>query len=62
MLWDAATGAALQTLEVDAVVRALSFPADGSCIETGRRQPDTVPLCPSTVSSQWYICEGAVGG
>jgi hypothetical protein len=44
-LWDPKTGAAVQTLEVDAVVRALSFSADESCLKTNRGLLDvTTPL------------------
>jgi WD40 repeat protein len=35
-IWDAATGAVLQKLEVDAVVTALSFSVDGSYLATDR--------------------------
>jgi WD domain, G-beta repeat len=51
-LWDATTGAALQTLEVDAVVRALSFSIDGSYLETDRGLLDIVSLSPGTVPSR----------
>jgi WD domain, G-beta repeat len=35
-LWDPGTGTTVQTLEVNTVVRALSFSLDGSCLETDR--------------------------
>ncbi|KAF2192065.1 hypothetical protein K469DRAFT_555251, partial [Zopfia rhizophila CBS 207.26] len=35
-LWDISTGAALGTLEVDAVVQALSFSEDGTYLQTDR--------------------------
>ena len=34
--WDSATGASLQTLEVDAVISMLSFSKEGSYLETSR--------------------------
>jgi WD40 repeat protein len=35
-LWDASSGAALQTLEVDVVVKTLSFSEDGNFLRTNR--------------------------
>jgi WD40 repeat protein len=40
-LWDSKTGA-VQTLEVDAVVRALSFSADKSCLKINRGLLDVI--------------------
>jgi WD40 repeat protein len=47
-LWDTKTGTTVQTLKVDAVVMALSFSIDGSCLETDRGLLDvTISLLPS---------------
>ena len=44
-LWDPGTGTTVQTLEVNTVVRALSFSLSGSCLETDRRLLNvTTPL------------------
>jgi hypothetical protein len=47
-LWDPTTGATVQTFEVDAVIQALSFSIDESCLETdGGLLNLTIPLDPS---------------
>jgi hypothetical protein len=47
-LWDAATGTALQTFEVGAVVQAFFSSVDGSCLEIDRGLLDiTTPLLSS---------------
>jgi WD40 repeat protein len=51
-LWDAATGAALQTLKVDAVIRIFCFSSDGLCLKTDRGLLGTTFLSSNTVSLQ----------
>ncbi|KAF2180142.1 hypothetical protein K469DRAFT_593734, partial [Zopfia rhizophila CBS 207.26] len=51
-LWDAGTGAVLQTLKVDAVVQPLSFSKDGTFIQTNRGVLHTTSLSPGNVLSQ----------
>ena len=58
-LWDAATGAARQTLQVDAVITTLSFSNDGSYIETNCGRLDGLYLHSSTTpTSQPAILNG----
>ena len=51
-LWDAATGAALQTLEVDTVVQVLTFSANGLYLETDRGVLDLTSLSLGTAASR----------
>ena len=65
-LWDTATGAQNQTLNVDLVVRQLSFSSDGSCLHTDRGVVNITcgiasPSLPSAtpalfVKEQWIVC------
>jgi len=64
-LWDAGTGAALETFKVDAVIETLSFSDDGRSLKTNRGtlyttsiSPGAVPSgrnlsCPVFVTEQW---------
>jgi WD40 repeat protein len=47
-LWDAATGAALQTLKADVAIRRLSFFKEGLYLETDRGLLNIQPLNAST--------------
>jgi WD40 repeat protein len=51
-LWDAGSGAALQTLEVDAVVLTLSFSDDGTFVQTDRGPLHTAFLSDGAVVSR----------
>lgn len=51
-LWDASSGAALQTLEVNADICALSFSKDGTFLQTDRGPLYTAILSSITVVSQ----------
>ena len=68
-LWDAATGAALQTLKVDVAIRSLSFFKEGPYLETdrgllniqplntGTSLPQVQPLCKIFVETRWVTRE-----
>jgi WD40 repeat protein len=65
-LWDAGSGAALQTLEVDVALRTLSFSDDGTSLRTDRGLLLTINLLPGAGTSlpesfARRIREGAVG-
>jgi len=47
-LWDAGSGAVLQTLEVDGIVHTLSFSDDGTHLQTNR---GTLPISPLSSTS-----------
>jgi hypothetical protein len=51
-LWDAGSGAALQTLEIEVVVRTLLFSDDGTALKTDRGLLPTTSLPLSAVPSQ----------
>jgi len=66
-MWDAATGATVQTFEVGAVVSTLSFSSDGSCVETDRGRLDGIylhssasypPLLRPVVSHKVFVRSG----
>ena len=53
-LWDAGSGAALHTLETNAIIRRPSFSEDGTCLETGKGQLE-LPLTYSLPVLGWII-------
>ena len=57
-LWDAGSGAALQTLEVDVALRTLSFSDDGTSLRTDRGLLLTINLLPSTGTSLQNLSRG----
>jgi WD40 repeat protein len=54
-LWDAGSGAALQMIEVDAIVQNLSFSDDGTSLKTDRGLLHIAPVSPSAVPSRRNI-------
>jgi hypothetical protein len=57
-LWDAGSGAALQTLKVDVALRTLSFSDDGTALRTDRGLLLTTSLSPGTVPSPQNLLPG----
>lgn len=52
ILWDAATGAMIQQIQVNVVIRRLSFSRCGSHLETNRGSLDITSLSPRTLPSR----------
>jgi WD40 repeat protein len=57
-LWDAGSGAALQTLEVDLALRTLSFSDDGTSLRTDRGLLLTINLLPGAGASLQNLSRG----